>query len=646
MRISSTDKIHNPLSPKYKRTRAGRKGIGRFATQRLGDRLTIITQTFSSTESLKLTIDWNRFELDKDLNMISNEIEEISKERKKGTKLIIERLRDSWTEEQIKRIYKYSSEILQPFPLSKKDKKTKKDPGFKASFYKIDGDEKQIVADEETMFYKHSLAEIDGYVNKVGRGAYKIKSKLLGINKSFHIGRDRENDKSPFRKLRNVHFKTYYFIYEPSLISKQVATMIREAGREYGGIRLYRNGFRVLPYGEKNNDWLGLDESVQKRQILSPHGNNNFFGFVEINEKEDENFQELSSREGILKDDSFEELVDFIFRVIISSVNKISEYRERKKTAGQKNWKKQKSVTDKITEVIKAIDSISFKSRDAKRHWNIVKKELIPKLNETANEAKQQEERYIDESAMLKVLAGLGLTMAEFVHEIRNYIIPFGVDLEELEQFNNTSKFGKILSELNYNYNSFAIYTSYFDKIISRNVNREIVPNELRDVVNDFLDVVSSDNKRSGIKIVPKYDGYDLFTTPMHPSEWASILFNLYTNSKKAIKKAAVAGKILIKAGQQNDIIHLEFIDNGTGIKDEYKERIFDAFFTTTSSMGHHSKYYEDVLSTGLGLKIIKDIVSSYGGEIYVKKAPRAYKTCLRIELPKATDKELKEYDL
>ena len=45
MRISSSDKVHNPLSSRFHRTRAGRKGIGRFATQRLGETLSIITQT-------------------------------------------------------------------------------------------------------------------------------------------------------------------------------------------------------------------------------------------------------------------------------------------------------------------------------------------------------------------------------------------------------------------------------------------------------------------------------------------------------------------------------------------------------------------------------------------------------------------------
>jgi hypothetical protein len=35
-------------------------------------------------------------------------------------------------------------------------------------------------------------------------------------------------------------------------------TFIRDLSYEKGGIRLYRNGFRVLPYGEQGDDWLGI----------------------------------------------------------------------------------------------------------------------------------------------------------------------------------------------------------------------------------------------------------------------------------------------------------------------------------------------------------------------------------------------------
>ena len=76
--------------------------------------------------------------------------------------------------------------------------------------------------------------------------------------------------------LSGVRFKSYYYIYNQNLIPKQTETSIREIVKSKGGIRVYRNGFRVLPYGEIGNDWLGLDASVRKRTILPVHGNNNF----------------------------------------------------------------------------------------------------------------------------------------------------------------------------------------------------------------------------------------------------------------------------------------------------------------------------------------------------------------------------------
>jgi HSP90 family molecular chaperone len=57
MRISSTDKLHNPLSERYNRKRSGQKGIGRFAVQPLGQKLTITTQTENNDFALVLTIE-------------------------------------------------------------------------------------------------------------------------------------------------------------------------------------------------------------------------------------------------------------------------------------------------------------------------------------------------------------------------------------------------------------------------------------------------------------------------------------------------------------------------------------------------------------------------------------------------------------
>ncbi len=70
MRISSTDKVHSPVSPKFNRKRAGRKGIGRFATHRLGEKLTITTQTKEGDKALQLTINWEDYAIDRELEWI------------------------------------------------------------------------------------------------------------------------------------------------------------------------------------------------------------------------------------------------------------------------------------------------------------------------------------------------------------------------------------------------------------------------------------------------------------------------------------------------------------------------------------------------------------------------------------------------
>lgn len=114
MRISSADKIHNPISERFKRRRAGRKGIGRFATQRLGSRLTIITQTLDSSYATQIIIEWSKYKMDVELSSIKFPISYVEKEKDEGTILIIEGLAEGWTDASIKRVYRYVLDLLQP----------------------------------------------------------------------------------------------------------------------------------------------------------------------------------------------------------------------------------------------------------------------------------------------------------------------------------------------------------------------------------------------------------------------------------------------------------------------------------------------------------------------------------------------------
>ncbi|MHB1922950.1 MAG: sensor histidine kinase, partial [Chitinophagaceae bacterium] len=450
--------------------------------------------------------------------------------------------------------------------------------------------------------------------------------------------------------IKGIHFKTYYFIYEASLFSPGNLTFIKTLAYEKGGIRLYRNGFRVLPYGEAGNDWLGLDKSTVSRVILGPHQNISFFGFVEIEDKEGDKFEETSSREGLIENEYLDQLVKFVYRSIVSAIQKISEFRGRKATASQKNFKREeKTPAEKVDEAVIKLETfveeeegekILNESTGSKERFKEVFEEFKQAREEEKEQILKEKIELIDELNMLRILAALGLVIGEFVHEVQRFLPGFDAEINFLKGIvaNNNEALERV-KLLDENIKAFTAYTSYFDKSISRNVIRELENIELRDVVKDFYKVIENDLKRSKITWNAEYSGYGLFTIPMHPSEWASILFNLYTNSKKAIIRSKNPGKIATKCGKDENIVYLEFSDNGDGIPKENEERIFNAFFTTTSASNHSANDAESLVGTGLGLKILKDIIESYGGEIFVSTPQEGYNTTLRIEIPQINNK-------
>jgi len=662
MRISSTDKLHNPLSERYKRKRSGQKGIGRFAVQRLGNKLTITTQTLESEKALELTIKWDNYKGDMDLVNIANKIVKVKKQKDEGTILKIENLRDRWSQASIKRIYKYVSAIIQPFPLSKVKEvedssrlTLTNDPGFKTIFKKAEGDRVITIADEKTMIYEYALAVIEGWIDEKGFGLYSIESKRLNINEIGQIGSDPEDMTIPFSQLRNIKFRAYYYNYGVDLIPKMHESSIKNLARTQGGIRLYRNGFRVLPYGEPSDDWLKLDASIRQRSLLPVHGNFNFFGFVELTDNE-KVFNETSSREGLMENEALIQLKNFIYRTLLTGVIKTAEVRNVKIVSGQKE---ENGIYEKIEVRIKDI-AYTLEALDReldKEEGNIQvkqrRKKKLKKLQDDIKEVvklqKEEQSKVLKEKSMLRVLSSVGITIGQFIHEVRDYLINMESDInfliEKLKADNTSLQRVLILEK---NVITFQSYTSYFDNVISQNIVRELKPIELQNSIERFWISINHDAEKSDILFIkPERKGPYIYTLPMHPSEWSSILFNFYTNSKKAIKRTKKAGKINIECGFSENHIYLEFSDTGDGISEENEEKIFDEFFTTTSPNSFDDvNTSNEITGTGLGLKIVKDIVSSYRGSIKVVSPKEGYNTCLRIDIAKATDKELDDYGL
>lgn len=656
MRISSTSKIHEPISRVYSRKRAGQKGIGRFAVQRLGKRLVITSQVEASNTALQIDINWDDYKQDTSLLSISNKLSELDKSRTKGTTLVISGLRDKWTVAAIKRVYRYVSNILQPFPLAKvlDDSEVKSDPGFKAVFSKVEGTTETIVADESKMIFKNAVAVIEGYIDESGIGIYTIDSDKIKLNEVGEIGNDPDDNSVPFSELKNIRFRAYYFLYGLGYIPKSQETSIRSLARKEGGLRLYRNGFRVLPYAEPGDDWLKLDESAGKRSILAPHGNNNFFGFVEMIDNNNQ-YNETSSREGLIKNEAFIQLQNFIYRTVMTGVVKVASIRNSKITTNQARgeagqWEdieiKIKNIALTLEELDKELDSEDGGAEARKRRKKRVKK--VQKEIAEVQEFQQKElKKLIQERSMLRVLSSVGLTVSQFIHEIKYYMDNIQSDIRYVAKaVESDEKSSERMAILANNFTTFQTYTSYFNDVVSQNVVRELAPLNLKHVIQKFILAIHNDAERVGINILePKYNKLRLITKPMHPSEWSSILFNFYTNSKKAIKRAGVNGEIQIECGESDGLIYLEFSDNGDGIDKENEELVFDEFYTTTSPINFDDlNMNTEILGTGLGLKIVKDIIKSYRGDIGIVSPKGDFSTCIRIDIQKASEKDLESY--
>jgi len=647
MRLATTDKIHNSISEKFSRPKAGRKGIGRFSTQRLGERLHIITQPSGSTEALKLSINWNAYETDKEIGEIENELEIISKGRAngEGTSLYINKLREKWSDADIKRVYRYVSELIQPNFLKIDNDGVVVDEsrkeGFEVKFLRRNQpDEVWInIADPQLMMLDRALATFSGYIDEFGTGWCSIRTKMFSFdNEKRSLVDDIEVSNSPYETLKGskIAFKVYYFIGGDRQIyygiTKAELNVILEHLNKNGGVKLYRNGFRVPKYGDSENDWLNIEKNSRIGKGI-PYNNNRLIGFVQLIDPDGKVFEESAGREGLIEKEPFYQLQQFISKALEEGFTNFTSW--FRNSDEYKIFNPDKNATPTTSSVNQNIETLkeATKTLTNPDATEDEKTQASLQLEKATKKFIYDTRAVINDLEMMRILASTGLTISEFVHEIKQ-IVPstqgYIKDIllkKELDQEtqNNLENINEVLSSLE-------SYTSYFDETISNNVIRELKPIDIRKVINSFVSLTKPDLIRRNIDIDINLIGRDLITMPMHPSECNTILQNLYSNAKKAIIRSNVArGKILLKAYKDIDINSLifEFQDNGIGIPEKYEGRIFDPFFTTSMERN------DDLgTNTGLGLYILYQMINNRGGKITVANPDEGYKTNIKITLP------------
>jgi len=306
----------------YGRTLAGNKGVGRFSCDRLGKFLKIYTKQEDRLNFVVLSIDWEMFEKKDDINLNIQDIEfelfEISPQEfqletevnpfESGTVLVVSSLREEWKYDKILSLKRQLEKLINP------------NQSFKSSRFDIN-----IIApeykDEEKK--KDEYEKINGLVKnqifeKLNFKVTSIQSKITGDGKYIiSILKDRGNtiftliEKNRFSLLKNVKTHIYYLNpYSKAYFTKQ--TGIRSV--DFGSISLVINGFRIPPYGDYGDDWLGMES--RKHQGRARYlGTREVIGRIEVKDNDDitvdeENdvFKIISSRSGIVNNEIFNQL--------------------------------------------------------------------------------------------------------------------------------------------------------------------------------------------------------------------------------------------------------------------------------------------------------------------------------------------------
>ncbi|QQR39457.1 sensor histidine kinase [Devosia rhizoryzae] len=653
LRLASDMKVRHPLSSKFLRHRAGRKGIGRFSTQRLGSSLRLRTWKGGDQLGLELRVDWRDFERGLELASIPVYLEEIPP-RHAGTEIEIGSLRDGWTPAQIRRCWRGVMNLLQPFPVAPIDNKPQADPGFEVEFYQTNGlfSDPELVANFQTEILDHMHAVVEFRVDENGRAEWRLTDNKFGEGISWTaIHHEHSDGSNPpnYQHLHNAWMKAYYAILDPEEFSSLIFTRVRETLVAEGGIRLYRNDFRVVPYGEADNDWLRLDEIYGRRTILVPVANRNWFGVIEVRDPEGQSFEEHTSREGLIETPAFSELRGLATAVLLDAAQRIAAQRGRKTRAGGSAEPTERFLNRLREAVRKAreLDEGAFSSSTIddgpppKTGSSTV--QLMTDAEAVLTEAQAI---FADELAMLRLLATLGLTAAEFSHETGMTFQAVRLDFKQifdvaLNSLPDDDPFIARVERARSMLDRLDALTSYLNQLASARSARQLSRVSVSRVVEEFEKGVRDLAARSAVNLTVDTPPIEpLYTRPMHSAEVASLLLNFYSNAIKAIKETTTERRMHVEASSEGEEVVIRFSDTGEGIPEENREKIFDLFFTTRSAAPATATALQENTGTGLGLWIVHQIVTRANGTVEVVQPPEGFVTCIEVRLPAYEDNE------
>ncbi len=701
MTIGTNDKQNNFISSSG-RVKSGEKGIGRFALDRLGSRSTLFTSCDGA--GLSWSVDWESFseegkhitEINATLQTHIPSLKELTKKLIKrknykaikaalssngtdtrvcnlydtttnGTILKIEQPRDNWTPESIRSLTTDLESLIPPeedtsFQIYVFDARNLYRNGLVQTKIYEDFDYKLTAECDEEMDFSIEIERNEYDFKKIPSNFFEsgdpedkktdITCEKLKFSKSLGelVPGISEKDNINIGQIGTFKTTLYFLKMSDSQTSRERYFHKNRAHVFYGdrkkwlshnsGIKVFRDNFRVRPYGEIGGsawDWLELGGRVardpaaayrSKRWKVSPK---NIAGIIEISRVANLELKDKSSREGFV-DSPY---LGIFKEIVLSLIKCFEDDRSLLHSKFYKFHKKQKiipseediSEKDKEKAVSLARNIFeNFKSRkDTGRAKSEEEKIALALLNfeSESDEARKEANEMKRENDLLRVFASSGITISSFAHELHNLESKLGnrfdrivslyspfVDEEALsgvpERKNPVKRLG-LMDEEDKKLKQWLMYALDVIRKDKRRRKKIHFNNYLQLFVDRWMNLLA--DKNIEIKFTDQEEKYSMWC---YEIDLDCIFNNLIINSIEFFEnKLTIRREIRIITQKQNKDdggLSISYLDFGPGLSRDITNPvdIFEPAFTTKRNTSGKA------IGTGLGMWLVKKTIEEY----------------------------------
>ncbi|MBE2213970.1 MAG: ATP-binding protein [Opitutaceae bacterium] len=678
--IGTTNKQQVGKSGKKGRVQTGEKGLGRLGLDRLchrsvlqslrrvedEDTMPVSAEMFPDVKrcAIELDIQWDRYQAaGRRLETIEHDIGFIehlnfdaltlqSAEFPHGTRLLLEGLKDDWTHARIAELGDELALLLSPFGRpedfsiyidSGQNWKDVDGPVLPPSTllelanWKVDAAIESADEDERVSIRMTSSMHERAFLPEPALWSDFTKHK----NQTMAADLPRKSRCGPLK------LQFYVFIRDADELAKRGSGLseISDFLESNRGIRIYRDGFRVKPYGDPSgqNDWLTLSlrRAVNPAAISRANwkvGFHQVVGAVFITKEGNPELIDQTNREGIVEGRAFDDM-----RVFADKVVQYFEGRAHQDAMAQaprpepveeppgRSSERAAEALDQIDDAVKGMQggpmlltSQGSPAPEADRAQQIA--EAVQKVKaELANAEGQRKAQDAllaelkEEVSVLTSLASLGIMTASFGHERVNDATEVLNDAARLKAYVENPQgtlFSKedqlaMLAHLAAGAQRIDAFAKFaLDHVRPRKRIRQGA--KLKPVVERTLRVFDELLcGRFGAKVTQSIPDNDEFDVPGWEAGWESVLVNMITNASWALSKTPVANrKISIALAREGDEVVMTFQDSGVGLEAGTEEDIFRPGVSTKSD--EHGR----IIGTGMGLTIVHSFITANKGAI------------------------------